>query len=84
MPGFLSSISLDTLLLLGIYIALAATYLLVVPFALFWWMNKRWTLMGKIERTAIYGMVFFFFPGLILFAPFLNLRMSGQGESSRA
>jgi NAD(P)H-quinone oxidoreductase subunit L len=37
--------------------------------------------MGKIERTAIYGLVFLFFPGLILFAPFLNLRMAGQGPS---
>jgi len=25
--------------------------------------------------------VFLFFPGLILFAPFLNLRMAGQGEA---
>jgi NAD(P)H-quinone oxidoreductase subunit L len=26
-------------------------------------------------------MVFLFFPGLILFAPFINLRMAGQGEA---
>jgi len=44
-------------------------------------MHKRWNVMGKIERTAIYGLVFLFFPGLILFAPFLNLRMAGQGEA---
>jgi NAD(P)H-quinone oxidoreductase subunit L len=44
------------------------------------WMNRRWTLMGKLERTAVYGLVFLFFPGLILLAPFLNLRMAGQGE----
>jgi NAD(P)H-quinone oxidoreductase subunit L len=43
-------------------------------------MKTRWTMMGKIERTAIYGLVFLFFPGLILFAPFLNFRMVGQGE----
>jgi NAD(P)H-quinone oxidoreductase subunit L len=24
--------------------------------------------------------VFLFFPGLILFAPFINLRLQGQGE----
>jgi len=24
--------------------------------------------------------VFLFFPGLLLFAPFINLRMAGQGE----
>ena len=36
--------------------------------------------MGKIERFCVYGLVFFFFPGMIVFAPFLNLRLSGQGE----
>ena len=63
------------------YGALGGPYLLVVPLALLLWMNKRWHQMGKIERTAIYGMVFLFFPGLILFAPFINLRMAGQGEA---
>ncbi|MGB7565076.1 MAG: NAD(P)H-quinone oxidoreductase subunit L [Prochlorococcaceae cyanobacterium] len=80
LPGVLSSISTDTLLVLGAYGAIGALYLVVVPLALYWWMNRRWTAMGKIERTAVYGLVFLFFPGLILFAPFLNLRLSGQGE----
>jgi NAD(P)H-quinone oxidoreductase subunit L len=44
-------------------------------------MNRRWTVMGRIERTGVYGLVFLFFPGLILFAPFLNLRMAGQGQA---
>ncbi len=81
LPGFLSDIPLDTLLVLGAYGALAAAYLVVVPLALYWWMNKRWYVMGKIERTAVYGLVFLFFPGLILFSPFLNLRMAGQGKA---
>ncbi|MEB3332454.1 MAG: NAD(P)H-quinone oxidoreductase subunit L [Synechococcaceae cyanobacterium] len=81
MPGFLSAIPQDTLLLLGLYGAIAGAYLVVVPLALFWWMQRRWTVMGKIERTAVYGLVFLFFPGLILFAPFLNFRMVGQGGS---
>ncbi|MDM7937297.1 MAG: NAD(P)H-quinone oxidoreductase subunit L [Cyanobium sp. CZS 48M] len=76
----LGSISPDTLLLLGAYLVLGGAYLVVVPLALYAWMHKRWTVMGKIERTAVYGLVFLFFPGLILFAPFLNLRMAGQGE----
>ena len=80
LPGFLSSLTTDTLLVIGAYLALAAAYLLVVPLALIAWMSKRWTVMGKIERTAIYGLVFLFFPGLILFAPFINLRLQGQGE----
>ena len=37
---------------------------------------------GKLERTGIYGLVFLFFPGLILFAPFVNLRMQGQGPQA--
>ena len=80
MPAFLSEISSETLLVLGLYGALAGAYLVVVPLALYFWMHRRWNVMGKIERTAIYGLVFLFFPGLLLFAPFLNLRMAGQGE----
>jgi NAD(P)H-quinone oxidoreductase subunit L len=51
-----------------------------VPLALYAWMVKRWTVMGKLERFGVYGLVFLFFPGLILFSPFINLRMAGQGE----
>ena len=80
LPGFLSSISTDTLLVLGAYVALAGAYLVVVPLVLIAWMSRRWTVMGKIERTGVYGLVFLFFPGLILFAPFINLRLQGQGE----
>jgi NAD(P)H-quinone oxidoreductase subunit L len=80
LPGFLNSISTETLLVIGVYLALAGAYLVVVPLALYWWMNRRWTVMGKLERLGVYGLVFLFFPGLILFAPFLNLRLAGQGE----
>ncbi len=80
MPSFLSAISTDTLLVLGLYAVLAGAYLVAVPLALYAWMIKRWTTMGKLERFGVYGLVFLFFPGLILFAPFINLRMAGQGE----
>ena len=79
LSGMLSSISTETLLVLGLYGALAGAYLVVVPLLLFAWMQRRWMVMGKLERTGIYGLVFLFFPGLILFSPFLNLRMAGQG-----
>ncbi len=79
LPGPLAAIPSETLLVLGAYAALGGAYLVVVPLALLWWMTKRWTLMGKIERTVVYGLVFLFFPGLIVFAPFVNLRMAGQG-----
>jgi len=36
--------------------------------------------MGKFERLGIYGLVFLFFPGLILFSPFLNLRLKGSSK----
>jgi NAD(P)H-quinone oxidoreductase subunit L len=84
LPGFLttiaSSVTGETLLVLAVYVALAGAYLVAVPLALIAWMAKRWTVMGKLERTAIYGLVFLFFPGLILFAPFINLRLHGQGD----
>ncbi len=80
LPGFLPQISSDTLLVLGAYGALAGLYLVVAPLALIWWLRKRWTVMGKIERTGVYGLVFLFFPGMIVFAPFINLRMAGQGQ----
>ena len=63
------------------YTVLGGLYLVVVPLALYAWMNKRWHQMGNIERLVVYGCVFLFFPGMVVFAPFLNLRMSGQGEA---
>ena len=80
LPGFLSAISPETLLVLGLYVVLGGAYLVVVPLLLYAWMVKRWTTMGKLERMGVYGLVFLFFPGLILFAPFINLRMAGQGQ----
>lgn len=80
MPGFLSAISPETLLVLGLYAVLGGAYLVVVPLLLYAWMVRRWTTMGKLERLGVYGLVFLFFPGLILFAPFINLRMAGQGQ----
>ncbi len=79
LPGFLDQLSGDTLLVLATCGALGGFYLVVAPLALIWWLQKRWTVMGKLERTALYGLVFLFFPGMIVFAPFINLRMAGQG-----
>jgi NAD(P)H-quinone oxidoreductase subunit L len=76
----LSNLPTDTLLVLGLYAVLGGAYLVVVPLLLYAWMVRRWTTMGKFERLGVYGLVFLFFPGLILFAPFINLRMAGQGQ----
>ena len=80
LAGLSAGLTMDSLLVLGLYAVLAGAYLVVVPLALYAWMIRRWTVMGKIERTAVYGLVFLFFPGLILFAPFLNVRLQGQGS----
>ena len=80
LPSFLSAISTETLVVLGLYVVLGGAYLVAVPLALYTWMVKRWTVMGKLERFGVYGLVFLFFPGLLLFSPFINLRMAGQGE----
>ena len=68
------------IIIFSAYAVLVGTYLLVVPLFLFYWMNNRWNVMGKLERLYIYGLVFLFFPGMVLFAPFLNLRMNGKKE----
>ena len=67
-------------LTLGAYVVILTIYLGVVPLSLFYWMNNRWNVMGKYERLGIYGLVFLFFPGLILFSPFLNLRLNGEDK----
>ena len=76
-----SSIPQDTLLVILAYALLGGLYLLVVPLALFFWMNSRWTRMGKVERLLVYGLVFVCFPGLVRFAPCLKFRLSGQGDN---
>ncbi|MBE9173137.1 NAD(P)H-quinone oxidoreductase subunit L [Cyanobium sp. LEGE 06143] len=76
--GLLGALPSGVLPVLALYVALGGAYLVVIPLALYAWMVKRWTVMGKVERFGIYGLVFLFFPGLILFAPFINLRMAGQ------
>ncbi len=57
------------------YVGIISIYLFVIPLILFYWMNNRWNVMGKFERLIVYGLVFLFFPGLIIFSPFLNLRL---------
>ena len=71
----------NPILTLAAYAGILTLYLVIVPLSLFYWMNNRWNVMGKFERLFIYGLVFLFFPGMVLFAPFLNLRMNGKEES---
>ena len=74
----MESIFSNSLATLVAYVGIISIYLFVIPLILFYWMNNRWNVMGKFERLIVYGLVFLFFPGLILFSPFLNLRLRGD------
>ena len=76
----MESILNNSLATLVTYVAIISIYLFFIPLILFYWMNNRWNFMGKLERLGVYGLVFLFFPGLILFSPFLNLRLKGSGK----
>ncbi len=64
----------DTMLVALLYLALSGVYLVVVPAALYFYLQKRWYVASSFERGFMYFLVFFFFPGLLLFSPFLNFR----------
>ncbi len=76
----MESILNNSLVTLFTYVVIISIYLVFIPLILFYWMNNRWNVMGKFERLGVYGLVFLFFPGLILFSPFLNLRLRGDSK----
>ena len=76
----MESIFNNSLAALVAFVGIISIYLFVIPLILFYWMNNRWNVMGKFERLIVYGLVFLFFPGLILFSPFLNLRLRGDSK----
>lgn len=57
-----------------LYLALGGTYLVVLPFITFLYLQKRWYTASSVERLLMYFLVFFLFPGLLLLAPLLNFR----------
>ena len=57
-----------------LYLVLSGAYLVVIPFALYAYLQKRWYVVSSFERSFMYFLVFFFFPGLLLLSPFLNFR----------
>ncbi|MGD1928444.1 MAG: NAD(P)H-quinone oxidoreductase subunit L [Leptolyngbyaceae cyanobacterium] len=75
-------VSTDTLLVLGVYGALAVTYLLVIPAAILLYLKTKWTTMGSVERFLVYGLVFAFFPGMLLLSPILNFRPQPRSLNS--
>jgi NAD(P)H-quinone oxidoreductase subunit L len=57
-----------------LYLVLGGAYLAVAPLVLFFYLKARWYVASSWERTLMYFLVFFFFPGMLLLAPFLNFR----------
>jgi NAD(P)H-quinone oxidoreductase subunit L len=57
-----------------LYLVLAGAFLVVIPAMLYLYLQARWYVASSFERAFMYFLVFFFFPGLLLLAPFLNIR----------
>lgn len=70
----IGNFSLETLFITALYLSLSVLYLLVLPGGLYVYLQKRWYVASSWERTFMYFLVFFLFPGLLLLSPFLNLR----------
>ncbi|MBD2258474.1 NAD(P)H-quinone oxidoreductase subunit L [Pseudanabaena sp. FACHB-2040] len=58
----------------ALYVGLAGAYLVVIPLFLLFYLKNRWYTSGSVERTILYALVFAFFPGMLVFSPFLNFR----------
>ncbi len=74
--------SLETLINLGLYGGLAIAYLLVIPAAILFYLKAKWNQMGSVERFVVYGLVFAFFPGMLLLSPILNFRPQPRSLNS--
>ncbi|WP_250126159.1 NAD(P)H-quinone oxidoreductase subunit L [Chroococcidiopsis sp. CCMEE 29] len=57
-----------------LYLILAGAYLLAVPLAVLFYLKLRWYVASSFERSFMYFLVFFFFPGLLVLGPFVNFR----------
>ncbi|HIK21367.1 MAG TPA: NAD(P)H-quinone oxidoreductase subunit L [Synechococcus sp. M44_DOE_062] len=56
------------------YAGLAVLYLLVLPLLSLLYVDKRWTSGGAWEKVLMFFLVLFFFPGMVLLAPFMTFR----------
>ncbi|WP_298617030.1 photosynthetic/respiratory NAD(P)H-quinone oxidoreductase subunit L [uncultured Thermosynechococcus sp.] len=70
------------LLVLGAYVGLAGLYLLVAPAIVYVYLHRRWYVASSFERAFMYFLVTFFFPGLLLLAPFINFRPQPRSLNS--
>lgn len=74
MDVVLSTLMSETGFIALIYLSLSVLYLVVLPGLLYFYLKSRWYVVGSLERSFMYFLVFFFFPGLLLLSPFLNFR----------
>ncbi|MGB3636745.1 NAD(P)H-quinone oxidoreductase subunit L [Calothrix sp. CCY 0018] len=72
--NYLQNLQTETLILPLTYLALAGSYLLVIPVLVLTYMKFRWYSVSSFERGFMYFLVFLFFPGLLLLSPFVNFR----------
>lgn len=70
----IQAIGLETIITAILYLGLSSLYLIVIPAALYFYLNLRWYVASSFERAFMYFLVFFFFPGMLLLSPFLNFR----------
>jgi NAD(P)H-quinone oxidoreductase subunit L len=62
------------MLVAALYLILGGAYLLVMPLVVYFYLKARWYVSSSIERFFMYFLVFLFFPGMLVLAPFLNFR----------
>lgn len=65
----------STTSLIGLtYAGLAVLYLLVLPLLSLLYVDKRWASGSAWEKVLMFFLVLFFFPGMVLLAPFMTFR----------
>jgi NAD(P)H-quinone oxidoreductase subunit L len=62
------------MLVAALYLILGGAYLLVMPLVVYYYLKARWYVTSSVERVFMYLLVFIFFPGMLVLAPFLNFR----------
>lgn len=68
------TLSTETLIVAFLYLSLGALYLAILPAVIYFYLNTRWYVASSFERGFMYFLMSFFFPGMLLLSPFLNLR----------
>ncbi len=63
-----------TLSVFAAYGLLAGLYLLVIPAIGLIYVDRRWHSSSAWEKVVMFFVVFFFFPGMLLVSPFINVR----------